>query len=62
MEDQPHYEINVYMYLYFICFIIIGCFFTLNLFIRVIIDTIHQQRHKIGHAHAHTHTQLGISL
>uniref|UniRef100_A0A3P9CYE0 Sodium channel protein n=1 Tax=Maylandia zebra TaxID=106582 RepID=A0A3P9CYE0_9CICH len=48
VEDQPRYEINVYMYLYFICFIIIGCFFTLNLFIRVIIDTIHQQRHKIG--------------
>ncbi|CAI5668451.1 unnamed protein product [Oreochromis niloticus] len=48
VEDQPRYEINMYMYLYFICFIIIGCFFTLNLFIRVIIDTIHQQRHKIG--------------
>nr|XP_024656274.1 sodium channel protein type 4 subunit alpha B [Maylandia zebra] len=51
VEDQPHYEINVYMYLYFICFIIIGCFFTLNLFIRVIIDTIHQQRHKFGGKH-----------
>ncbi|XP_063333507.1 sodium channel protein type 4 subunit alpha B-like isoform X5 [Pelmatolapia mariae] len=51
VEDQPHYEINVYIYMYFICFVIIGCFFTLNLFIRVIIDTIHQQRHKFGGKH-----------
>ncbi|XP_065327508.1 sodium channel protein type 4 subunit alpha B-like isoform X4 [Pelmatolapia mariae] len=51
VEDQPHYEISVYIYMYFICFIIIGCFFTLNLFIRVIIDTIHQQRHKFGGKH-----------
>uniref|UniRef100_A0A3Q0RKV7 Ion transport domain-containing protein n=1 Tax=Amphilophus citrinellus TaxID=61819 RepID=A0A3Q0RKV7_AMPCI len=48
VEDQPLYESNLYMYLYFIGFIIIGCFFTLNIFIRVFIDTIHKHRNKIG--------------
>ncbi|KAF2985681.1 hypothetical protein EK904_012216, partial [Melospiza melodia maxima] len=31
--DQPKYEDNLYMYLYFVIFIIFGSFFTLNLFI-----------------------------
>ncbi|KAG7277565.1 hypothetical protein CRUP_013883, partial [Coryphaenoides rupestris] len=31
--DQPSYEINLYMYIYFVIFIIFGSFFTLNLFI-----------------------------
>ncbi|TSK14520.1 Sodium channel protein type 4 subunit alpha A [Bagarius yarrelli] len=33
VEEQPSYEINIYMYLYFVIFIIFGSFFTLNLFI-----------------------------
>ncbi|CAB1425267.1 unnamed protein product [Pleuronectes platessa] len=33
VESQPMYEDNLYMYLYFVCFIIFGSFFTLNLFI-----------------------------
>ncbi|KAK9965114.1 hypothetical protein ABG768_004223 [Culter alburnus] len=33
VEEQPSYEINLYMYLYFVIFIIFGSFFTLNLFI-----------------------------
>uniref|UniRef100_A0A3Q1B9C7 Sodium channel protein n=1 Tax=Amphiprion ocellaris TaxID=80972 RepID=A0A3Q1B9C7_AMPOC len=46
-ESQPMYEVNLYMYLYFVCFIIFGSFFTLNLFIGVIIDNFNQQKAKI---------------
>ncbi|XP_040208697.1 sodium channel protein type 4 subunit alpha-like isoform X6 [Rana temporaria] len=47
-EQQPIYEINKYMYLYFVVFIIFGSFFTLNLFIGVIIDNFNQQKKKLG--------------
>lgn len=46
-EEQPAYEVNLYMYLYFVIFIIFGSFFTLNLFIGVIIDNFNQQKKKI---------------
>uniref|UniRef100_A0A7M4FE37 Sodium channel protein n=1 Tax=Crocodylus porosus TaxID=8502 RepID=A0A7M4FE37_CROPO len=45
---QPSYEYNLYMYLYFVIFIIFGSFFTLNLFIGVIIDNFNQQKKKIS--------------
>ncbi|KAM9444994.1 sodium channel, voltage gated, type VIII, alpha subunit a isoform 3-T3 [Clarias gariepinus] len=48
VEDQPVYEDNIYMYLYFVIFIIFGSFFTLNLFIGVIIDNFNQQKKKFG--------------
>ncbi|KAF7248276.1 Sodium channel protein type 2 subunit alpha [Varanus komodoensis] len=48
VEEQPHYEDNLYMYLYFVIFIIFGSFFTLNLFIGVIIDNFNQQKKKIS--------------
>lgn len=47
VEDQPVYEDNLYMYIYFVIFIIFGSFFTLNLFIGVIIDNFNQQKKKI---------------
>uniref|UniRef100_A0A8C5DMI4 Sodium channel protein n=1 Tax=Gouania willdenowi TaxID=441366 RepID=A0A8C5DMI4_GOUWI len=47
VEDQPSYEVNIYMYIYFVVFIIFGSFFTLNLFIGVIIDNFNQQKKKI---------------
>nr|XP_042715408.1 sodium channel protein type 5 subunit alpha-like isoform X11 [Chrysemys picta bellii] len=47
-EDQPEWEYNLYMYLYFVIFIIFGSFFTLNLFIGVIIDNFNQQKKKLG--------------
>uniref|UniRef100_A0A3B5QTU4 Sodium channel protein n=1 Tax=Xiphophorus maculatus TaxID=8083 RepID=A0A3B5QTU4_XIPMA len=47
VESQPMYEDNLYMYMYFVCFIIFGSFFTLNLFIGVIIDNFNQQKAKI---------------
>ncbi|XP_037107448.1 sodium channel, voltage gated, type VIII, alpha subunit b isoform X1 [Syngnathus acus] len=46
--DQPVYEDNLYMYIYFVIFIIFGSFFTLNLFIGVIIDNFNQQKKKFG--------------
>ncbi|XP_036287792.1 sodium channel protein type 10 subunit alpha isoform X1 [Pipistrellus kuhlii] len=45
---QPKWENNVYMYLYFVIFIIFGGFFTLNLFVGVIIDNFNQQKKKLG--------------
>uniref|UniRef100_A0A8C2BEI1 Sodium channel protein n=1 Tax=Cyprinus carpio TaxID=7962 RepID=A0A8C2BEI1_CYPCA len=47
LEQQPDKESNLYMYLYFVIFIIFGSFFTLNLFIGVIIDNFNQQKKKI---------------
>ncbi|KAJ7427817.1 hypothetical protein WISP_03671 [Willisornis vidua] len=48
IEEQPQYEINLYMYIYFVVFIIFGAFFTLNLFIGVIIDNFNQQKKKMN--------------
>jgi hypothetical protein len=48
VEEQPIREVNLYMYLYFVIFIIFGSFFTLNLFIGVIIDNFNQQKRKIS--------------
>ncbi|XP_013001731.1 sodium channel protein type 10 subunit alpha isoform X1 [Cavia porcellus] len=47
VNSQPKWEDNVYMYLYFVIFIIFGGFFTLNLFVGVIIDNFNQQKKKI---------------
>uniref|UniRef100_A0A3Q2FCL1 Sodium channel protein n=1 Tax=Cyprinodon variegatus TaxID=28743 RepID=A0A3Q2FCL1_CYPVA len=46
VEDQPKYEDNLYMYIYFVIFIIFGSFFTLNLFIGVIIDNFNHYHFK----------------
>ncbi|XP_064408532.1 sodium channel protein type 8 subunit alpha [Latimeria chalumnae] len=48
VDQQPIYEDNIYMYMYFVIFIIFGSFFTLNLFIGVIIDNFNQQKKKFG--------------
>ncbi|KAF8793694.1 Sodium channel protein para like protein [Argiope bruennichi] len=47
VNEQPLEEGNLMMYLYFVLFIIIGSFFTLNLFIGVIIDNFNEQKKKI---------------
>merc|ERR1719341_2513190 len=46
--NQPIREVNISMYLYFVFFIIFGSFFTLNLFIGVIIDNFNEQKKKAG--------------
>ncbi|KAK4321726.1 hypothetical protein Pmani_007468 [Petrolisthes manimaculis] len=48
IDQQPIREDNLYMYLYFVFFIIFGSFFTLNLFIGVIIDNFNEQKKKAG--------------
>ncbi|KAK7790194.1 hypothetical protein R5R35_002964 [Gryllus longicercus] len=48
VDKQPIREVNIYMYLYFVFFIIFGSFFTLNLFIGVIIDNFNEQKKKAG--------------
>ncbi|XP_076069518.1 sodium voltage-gated channel paralytic isoform X2 [Oratosquilla oratoria] len=48
LGKQPVRESNIYMYLYFVFFIIFGSFFTLNLFIGVIIDNFNEQKKKIS--------------
>ncbi|XP_072649406.1 sodium channel protein type 11 subunit alpha [Canis lupus baileyi] len=47
-EQQPGFEESPYNYLFFVAFIIFGSFFTLNLFIGVIIDNFNQQQKKIS--------------
>ncbi|XP_049654393.1 sodium channel protein type 5 subunit alpha-like [Accipiter gentilis] len=47
-NEQPQMEHNLFMYLYFVNFIIFGSFFTLNLFVGVIIDNFNQQKKKIS--------------
>ncbi|RMZ93884.1 sodium channel para isoform X6 [Brachionus plicatilis] len=48
INQQPRREQSIYMLLYFVFFIIFGSFFTLNLFIGVIIDNFNQQKKKNG--------------
>ena len=43
---QPHREVNIYMYLYFVLFIVFGSFFSLNLLVGVIIDKFNEQKNK----------------
>ncbi|XP_043189125.1 sodium channel protein 60E-like isoform X2 [Amphibalanus amphitrite] len=43
---QPEREANLYAYIYFVVFIVCGSFFTLNLFIGVIIDNFNMLKKK----------------
>jgi len=47
-NQQPEREHRSYMYMYFVVFIIFGSFFTLNLFIGVIIDNFNMQKRRVG--------------
>ncbi|PKU49448.1 sodium channel protein type 2 subunit alpha-like isoform x1 [Limosa lapponica baueri] len=60
--QQPKYEDNLYMYIYFVAFIIFGSFFTLNLFIGVIIDNFNQQKKKISIMFHFHNTSLLLSI
>lgn len=46
INDQPIRDNDVYKYFFFVCFIIFGAFFTLNLFISVVIDNFNQQKNS----------------
>jgi len=48
VDLQPEYEANLYAYIYFVIFIVCGAFFTLNLFIGVIIDNFNMLKKKVN--------------
>ena len=47
VDLQPEYEASLYNYFYFVIFIVCGSFFTLNLFIGVIIDNFNALKKKV---------------
>lgn len=47
IDDNPVYERNTLAYVYFVMFIVFGSFFTLNLFIGVIIENFNAQKKKV---------------
>lgn len=47
VDLQPKRESNLYAYIYFVIFIVCGSFFTLNLFIGVIIDNFNMLKKKV---------------
>ena len=48
VDQQPQWEASIYNYFYFIIFIVCGSFFTLNLFIGVIIDNFNMLKKKVS--------------
>lgn len=48
VDKQPQREANIYAYIYFVIFIVCGAFFTLNLFIGVIIDNFNMLKKKVS--------------
>lgn len=48
VDLQPDREANLYAYLYFVIFIVCGSFFTLNLFIGVIIDNFNMLKKRVS--------------
>lgn len=46
--ENPIFEKSVGYYGYFVLFIVFGSFFTLNLFIGVIIENFNAQKKKVG--------------
>ena len=48
VDENPSYEASLYNYLYFVIFIVCGSFFTLNLFIGVIIDNFNALKKKVN--------------
>ncbi len=48
IDMQPKRESNMWNYLFFVAFIIFGSFFTLNLFVGVIIDNFNTLKKKVN--------------
>lgn len=48
IDLQPQREANLWAYVYFVIFIVCGSFFTLNLFIGVIIDNFNMLKKKVS--------------
>lgn len=48
IDDQPESQHSFIPYFYFVVFIIVGSFFTLNLFIGVIIDNFNRLKKQVN--------------
>ena len=48
VDYVQHHENNPYWAIFFFCFIVIGTFFLLNLFVGVVISNFNRQKDKIG--------------
>ena len=48
VDLQPQREANLYAYIYFVIFIVCGSFFTLNLFIGVLIDNFNMLKKRVS--------------
>ena len=48
VDQQPEWEASIYNYIYFVIFIVCGSFFTLNLFIGVIIDNFNMLKKQVS--------------
>ncbi|XP_028841801.1 sodium channel protein type 4 subunit alpha-like [Denticeps clupeoides] len=48
IDDQPKFEDNIYMFLYFVTTIVFCSFLTFSLFIGVILDHFNKQKAKLG--------------
>ncbi len=48
VDLQPQWEASLHNYFYFVIFIVCGSFFTLNLFIGVIIDNFNMLKKKVS--------------
>ncbi len=48
VDQQPDWEASLYNYFYFVIFIVCGSFFTLNLFIGVIIDNFNMLKKQVS--------------
>ena len=59
-DEQPIKDNAPSMYLYFVTFIIFGSFFTLNLFIGVIIDNFNVQKRKVSAPDSYLKVSMGI--
>jgi hypothetical protein len=62
VDLQPSYEANLWAYLYFVVFIVCGAFFTLNLFIGVIIDNFNMLKKRVNSFLASSSSQIFLSL
>ena len=62
VDEQPDWEASLYNYFYFIIFIVCGSFFTLNLFIGVIIDNFNALKKKVSRRLKPCQTPLNVKM
>ena len=56
IDMQPQRDYGIAWVLFFICFIVVGSLFILNLFVGVVIDTFNHEKEILGMNHLLTET------